>query len=215
MDKTVANIFEGMTSLREIKDVGRCLTLERYDQGNNRIEGLITLSEKYFTKDMTVVEIGSFAGVSTWALAHYAGEVIAVEPHGDFAAGIGPTSDIGPNDYHIDTVIDSFAYMLEQNNNVKHLKMFSEDAAKLYDDDSVDGIYIDADHSGKGVTRDIKAWFPKVRPGGVIAGHDWGYGGIKVAIIKFVTYELEWDAPLWRDMIDTSFEDTSWAFVKP
>lgn len=204
-----------MTSLDQIENVGRCLTLEKYDQGNNRIKGLITLCKEFITKNMTLVEIGSFAGVSTWALAHYAKEVIAIEPHGDFAAGIGPTSDIGEEDYHIDTAIESFNYMLQQNKNVKHLKMLSEDAAKLYDDESIDAIYIDADHSDKAVTKDIKAWFPKVRPGGVIAGHDWGYGGIEVAVVKFVSYELEWNAPMWWDMINTSFEDTSWAFIKP
>lgn len=40
-------------------------------------------------------------------------------------------------------------------------------------DGSCDIVYIDAGHSYEDVKRDLEAWIPKVKPGGVIAGHDF------------------------------------------
>ena len=37
----------------------------------------------------------------------------------------------------------------------------------------VDFVFIDAEHTYEGVRDDIIAWSPKVRPGGIIAGHDY------------------------------------------
>ncbi len=54
------------------------------------------------------------------------------------------------------------------------LKMDSVQAASLFEDGSVDFVFVDGDHGYEPVKRDLTAWFPKVRPGGVIAGHDYG-----------------------------------------
>lgn len=40
-------------------------------------------------------------------------------------------------------------------------------------DGSLDWVYIDADHQYKHALEDINAWFPKVRKGGVVSGHDY------------------------------------------
>lgn len=53
------------------------------------------------------------------------------------------------------------------------LRMDSVEAAATFADQSLDFVYIDGDHSLKGCRRDLEAWWPKVRPGGVIAGHDY------------------------------------------
>jgi len=50
---------------------------------------------------------------------------------------------------------------------------FSVEAAKQFKDDYFDFVYIDADHTYKGVTADLEAWYPKVRKGGMLAGHDY------------------------------------------
>ena len=49
----------------------------------------------------------------------------------------------------------------------------SAEVAKRYQDASLDCVFIDADHSYAAVARDIDAWLPKVRAGGIIAGHDF------------------------------------------
>jgi hypothetical protein len=43
-------------------------------------------------------------------------------------------------------------------------------------DGSLDFVYIDGDHSLEGIYNDIYAWTPKVRMGGVVAGHDYKDG---------------------------------------
>ncbi len=47
------------------------------------------------------------------------------------------------------------------------------EAAKRFPDDFFDFIYIDADHREEAVVADIEAWYPKLRKGGMLAGHDY------------------------------------------
>jgi hypothetical protein len=47
------------------------------------------------------------------------------------------------------------------------------DAARNVADASLDFVFIDADHSYEGVARDIDAWRSKVKPGGILCGHDY------------------------------------------
>ena len=49
----------------------------------------------------------------------------------------------------------------------------SWDAARFYDDGSVDCVFIDADHQYDSVKKDIEAWRPKVRKDGFLSGHDY------------------------------------------
>lgn len=53
-------------------------------------------------------------------------------------------------------------------------RMKSVNAAELIADDSLDFIFIDANHAYEYVKEDIKIWFPKVKNGGIISGHDYG-----------------------------------------
>lgn len=52
----------------------------------------------------------------------------------------------------------------------------SPDAAWLFPDSSLDFCYIDSNHAYDAVKRDIEAFAPKVRSGGVLAGHDYFNG---------------------------------------
>lgn len=56
---------------------------------------------------------------------------------------------------------------------IKKFKMFSHEAAELVKDGTLDCVFIDGDHSYEGVRLDIDCWLPKVRPGGIISGHDF------------------------------------------
>ena len=46
-------------------------------------------------------------------------------------------------------------------------------AATHYPDGYFDFVYLDADHTEAAVDADIAAWWPKVRAGGILAGHDY------------------------------------------
>ena len=45
-------------------------------------------------------------------------------------------------------------------------------AARI-EDGTVDFCFIDANHTRPSIDNDIKAWLPKMKPGGIIAGHDY------------------------------------------
>lgn len=53
------------------------------------------------------------------------------------------------------------------------LRMASEQAATHFNDNSLDFVYLDADHSYDATLADLQRWVPKVRQGGIIAGHDY------------------------------------------
>lgn len=58
-------------------------------------------------------------------------------------------------------------------------------AAVLFADASLDFVFIDANHSYEAVINDIRAWWPKIRPGGLLAGHDYSWTGVARAVHEF------------------------------
>ena len=67
-------------------------------------------------------------------------------------------------------------------------------ASKDFAPESLDFCYIDGDHSLEGIYTDIYAWTPKVRIGGVIAGHDYKDGprsGISDYFGKQLDYKIK------------------------
>mmetsp|Transcript_121946 Transcript_121946/g.339949 ORF Transcript_121946/g.339949 Transcript_121946/m.339949 type:complete len:209 (+) Transcript_121946:1-627(+) len=59
-------------------------------------------------------------------------------------------------------------------------------AAATVQDASLDLAFLDARHDYDAVADDIGAWWPKVRPGGVLAGHDfsWMFPTVAMAVYK-------------------------------
>ena len=56
---------------------------------------------------------------------------------------------------------------------VRVMRNFSFQAAAAFDDCSLDYVYVDAVHDYEGARRDLQDWWPKLRPGGIMAGHDY------------------------------------------
>jgi hypothetical protein len=84
------------------------------------------------------------------------------------------------------------------------LQMRSKDAASVIEacDGCVDLIYVDGSHAEEDVAADLAAYWPLVRPGGILFGDDW----------------LEW--PSVRRAVENfgptpSVEGNHWWFVKP
>ena len=61
----------------------------------------------------------------------------------------------------------------------------SADSAKHFADGSVDFVYVDASHEYKDVTKDLDAWWPKLKSGAVLAGDDWQFEGVERAVLEF------------------------------
>jgi predicted O-methyltransferase YrrM len=53
------------------------------------------------------------------------------------------------------------------------IKLKSIDASFLFEDQSVDFVFIDGSHEYNNVKNDIKKWLPKIRKNGILAGHDY------------------------------------------
>jgi hypothetical protein len=71
------------------------------------------------------------------------------------------------------------ASLCQRDPRAQMLPGFSPDAARNFADESLDFVYLDANHSYLAVRADLEAWYPKVKVGGLFAGHDYldGYVG--------------------------------------
>lgn len=62
----------------------------------------------------------------------------------------------------------------------------SAESAGLYPEVSLDFVFLDADHAYESVSLDIDSWLPKIRRGGILAGHDfnWQFPGVVQAVVE-------------------------------
>jgi hypothetical protein len=80
---------------------------------------------------------------------------------------------------------------------------FSVNVSEEFSDGHFDLVFIDGDHSFEGVREDIEAWWPKVRKGGWIGGHDYLKTGNFPGVHKAVdmsfgdNVELDEDSTWW------------------
>lgn len=99
--------------------------------------------------------------------------------------------------------------------NCEIIRKFSIDAVKDFEDESLDFIYIDANHNYENVMLDMILWLPKLKKGGMLAGHDYKkfkgqnhiYGVVPAVndYAKFLGKELI----IWR-----GDKSPSWSFIK-
>lgn len=61
-------------------------------------------------------------------------------------------------------------------NMITPIAMFSEDASKLFENNSIDCVFIDAAHDKENVINDLQSWIPKVKMNGLVTGHDYEHG---------------------------------------
>ena len=95
---------------------------------------------------------------------------------------------------------------------------WSVTAAKQFTDQSLDFVYIDADHSYESCLADINAWHPKIRVGGILSGHDYHNTithsrvqcHVKKAILEYTRNHQIAPLLIWGRGLDNF---TSWAFV--
>jgi predicted O-methyltransferase YrrM len=141
-----------------------------------------------------IVEIGSFRGRSTIALASAAPEgveVIAIDPH----AG----TDRGPQEIETDAATgesdhERFLANLERagvRDRVHHVRSFSQDALAEVDGD-IDVLYVDGAHRYRPARDDLARWGARVRPGGTMLVHDsFSSIGVTAAILRHLVWSRE------------------------
>lgn len=77
------------------------------------------------------------------------------------------------------------------------LRTMSHLAAERFADESIDLVFIDGCHALAWVLLDIDSWWPKLKQGGVLLGHDWDWGDVKQAVgLRFKS----WTEPAGANM---------------
>jgi predicted O-methyltransferase YrrM len=148
------------------------------------------------TEEMSMIEIGSYAGESTKIFSENFKQVISIDPFiNDY-----DSNDITCQFMPLDKVYDIFKQVLNQHPNIKHIRMTSDDAIREIKDEKFDFVYIDGLHTYEQIKKDITNYLPLLNENALIGGHDYHlnwYG-----VVKGINEIL--GEP------DTTFMDTSW-----
>jgi len=121
-------------------------------------------------KQLKLTGVGVEVGVES---ARYSQVLLKGVPWREFF-GIDSYESFGP--YYFGKGRDRALRVYGQYENATLLEMDSLQASPRFDDSSIDFVYIDATHEYESVRDDIAAWWPKVKPGGLLAGHDFCEG---------------------------------------
>jgi hypothetical protein len=89
----------------------------------------------------------------------------------------------GDPDVAAGTLYDTFLRNIaDVRDYIEPMRMSSLDAAAQFADTSCALVLIDASHEYEDVKADIRAWWPKVAPGGTLAGDDYDWPGVQRAV---------------------------------
>jgi len=120
----------------------------------------------------------------------------------------------GFRDYVTQDRLDSFyeeAKGRMESFNCEFIRKISQDAVKDFEDESLDFVYIDANHDYENTRNDIREWSKKVKKGGIVSGHDYVEKISQVytfGVVKAVN-ELGMDVTIWA-----GDKSPSWSYIK-
>lgn len=160
------------------------------------IEGWFNMENQYLElleatpEEGIFVELGAYKGKSTSFIVTEMvnrGRNIKFTTVDTFEGDSGSTDKTEIEAYKKVNVSKMYEEFVANTNHLhEHLETIiakSNEAAQLFEDDSVDAIFIDAGHSYEAVIADIKAWLPKMKDGSIMAGHDYsGWPGVGKAV---------------------------------
>jgi predicted O-methyltransferase YrrM len=147
------------------------------------------------------VEVGVWKGMSACFMAVEiinAGKDIKFDCV-DTWAYVAPEAGIAEQKYSglYETFLANIAPVKERITTVREL---SWDGAARYKDASLDFVFIDAAHDYASVVKDLNAWYPKLKKGGVLAGHDYRPSeGVFAAVNDF-----------FKDKHEVACKETCW-----
>lgn len=139
-----------------------------------------------YNDPFSIAEVGSFVGTSTVAMAKESADMFDRYSRIyciDTWRGSGPDDQITKL-YSGNNVYGVFSKNTDKLDiSIRPMPSTSTLAAPNFENESLDLVFIDADHSYEAVKADIAAWEPKVRPGGILCGHDYGvFPGVTRAV---------------------------------
>lgn len=145
---------------------------------------LEVLQARFGDKDISGVEIGTAYGCLTKRIlaARSGTRLITIDPwkhdpKNEFESA-RPQADLDTCKIHAYLALEPYA------SRVEILAMVSDEAFELLKNRQFDFVWIDGDHTGEQVARDLEHYDPLVKPGGLIGGHDLRRGTPLTAIIE-------------------------------
>lgn len=109
----------------------------------------------------------------------------------------------GPEDYMDWPHRENENYVREQakkfNEKAVVIKDWTTNAANLVDDNTLDFVFIDADHSSESVKQDLDCWIPKIKQSGMIIGHDYNWETVRVVADAYFNEIKVGPDNLWFD----------------
>ena len=156
--------------------------------------GLYSNVVKLFPENSHFVEIGTWYGRSA---AYMAVEIANSNKKIKFDCvdtWVGSDEEIHKKELDVinNTLYEKFLSNIEPvKNYINPIRMESLKAVELYKNNSLDFVFVDASHDYENVKKDIEAWYPKVRSGGILAGHDYVevWKGVMQAVDEFLQKE--------------------------
>lgn len=191
------------------------LALSRIDKipGWMNEKELLFLFSKVLTlssKDLTLVEVGSWLGRSTSVLA----EAILIRCKNDklhvvdtFCGDENILKDKQMAKFLLndpDYIYNRFIKNTKEYNGIINVhRQESSSAAKEFHDQSIDFLFIDAAHDYFSIKNDITSWLPKLKRGAIMAGHDYAdYGvGVKQAVNELFGSQFELFETIWHTKV--------------
>ena len=150
-------------------EVSAFSTMKTTKTYKNRIDLLGELSER--SPNGRGVEIGVFKGqFSKEILSRWNGTLYMVDvwrPLGE------EYEDASNHSVHVNAYAETMERIKGLEERGIMIRANSKSASEIFPDESLDFIYIDANHAYDFVAEDIKLWFPKLKKGGIFAGHDY------------------------------------------
>ena len=164
------------------------------------------------------VEVGVYQGNNAKNILNLLNikELVLVDPWVDYVDERTGISAADPSDLNKDISSEMFFnnnYEIVKNkflNNskIRIIKDYSVNAAKVFDDEYFDFVYIDGHHDYAEVLKDLEAWYPKLKEFGVMCGDDYGHPsglGVVKAVNEFA----------YKHRVIVNFEaDNQFYFVK-
>jgi hypothetical protein len=118
------------------------------------------------------VEVGTFKGsFSNQIMNNWSGTLYMVDVWRPLESGYDDSSNHGRYDGGVYT--DAMENIKGFEDRAIMVRATSEIASNMFNDNSLDFVYIDANHAYDYVVQDIELWYPKVKKGGFICGHDY------------------------------------------
>jgi glycosyltransferase involved in cell wall biosynthesis len=116
------------------------------------------------------VEIGVFKGqFSKHILDNWEGTLYMVDPWRELDDYI----DSSNHKNHPNAYLEAMKSIKGYEDRAFMIRALSNQAANLFEDESLDFVYIDGNHTYASVKEDMELWFPKLKKGGLFAGHDY------------------------------------------